>query len=165
LAIDCGVHEYDLAEWFTGNRVVSVMARNLSIVDPAVAEAGDVDNLVALLDLDGGISAVVDLSRNARYGDDVRTEILGSEGAIFIESLNPAQVTVGRRSGMDVLYESHDDAQAAGVLHQAEAFVAAVSRSLVASPGYEESARAVVIGLAVQEAAGSGGSVTVPHTA
>ena len=77
LAIDCGVHEYDLAEWFTGQRVVRVRAHAAPIVDRSLAEVGDVDNLVAVLELDGGAIATVDLSRNCRYGDDVRTELLG----------------------------------------------------------------------------------------
>ena len=78
LAVDCGVHEFDLAEWLTGRAITQVSAWALPIVDPAVGAAGDVDNLVAVLELDGGAVATVDLSRNARYGDDVRTEVLGS---------------------------------------------------------------------------------------
>ena len=46
------------------------------------AAVGDVDNLVAILDIEGGAVATVDLSRNCRYADDVRTEILGADGVI-----------------------------------------------------------------------------------
>ena len=81
LAIDCGVHEYDLAEWLTGRRITRVSAWALPLVEPSVGEAGDLDNLLAVLELEGGAVATVDLTRNARYGDDVRTEILGSQGA------------------------------------------------------------------------------------
>ena len=54
LAIDCGVHEYDLAEWFSGRRVVRVRAYAAPIVDESLAAVGDVDNLVAVLELEGG---------------------------------------------------------------------------------------------------------------
>ena len=54
LAIDCGVHEYDLAEWLTGRTIRRVSAWALPVVDDGVAAAGDVDNLVAVLELDGG---------------------------------------------------------------------------------------------------------------
>ena len=50
------------------------------IVDQSLAAVGDVDNLVAVLELEGGVIATVDLSRNCRFGDDVRTEISGRRG-------------------------------------------------------------------------------------
>ncbi len=116
LAIDCGVHEYDLAEWLTGRRVVSVTAWSLPIVDGGVAAVGDVDNLVAVLELDGGAVATVDLSRNARYGDDVRTEVLGSAGAVFVDLLPTGRARLGDGDGMRELAGSAaDDAMAAGV--------------------------------------------------
>ena len=96
LAIDCGVHEYDLAEWLTGRRVLQVSAWALPIVDagrrrrPVI-----VDNLVAVLELDGGAVATVDLSRNARYGDDVRTEVLGSNGALLVDLLPTSRTRLG----------------------------------------------------------------------
>ena len=95
LAIDCGVHEYDLAEWLTGRRVTGVRAWSLPIVDEAVGAAGDVDNLLAVLRLDDGAMASVDLSRNARFGDDVRTEALGSAGALFVDLLPTGRARLG----------------------------------------------------------------------
>jgi predicted dehydrogenase len=162
LAIDCGVHEYDLAEWLTGCRVERVIGRNLPIVDEALGAAGDIDNLVALLELAGGISAVVDLSRNARYGDDVRTEVLGSDGAIFIELLPHGRTRLATSAGMEVVAGSEViDATAAGVISQALAFAAAVRGDAGAVPGAAESNRAVVIGRAVQRSAEEGREVGV----
>ena len=100
LAIDCGVHEYDLAEWLTGRRVVGVSAWSLPIVDAGVGSAGDVDNLVAVLELDDGAVATVDLSRNARFGDDVRTEVLGSSGAVFVDLLPTGRARIGDGDGV-----------------------------------------------------------------
>ena len=71
-------------------------AWSLPIVDAGVGAAGDVDNLVAVLELDGGAVATVDLSRNARFGDDVRTEVLGSAGRGV---RRPAADGTGARSG------------------------------------------------------------------
>ena len=97
LAIDCGVHEYDLAEWLTGRRMPRVSAWPLPVVEPAVGAAGDLDNLIAVLELEGGAVATVDLSRNARYGDDVRTEVLGSNGALLVDLLPTSRTRLGRR--------------------------------------------------------------------
>jgi len=162
LAIDCGVHEYDLAEWLTGLGIRSVTARNLPVVDRALAAVGDVDNLVALLDLEGGVVATVDLTRNARYDDDVRTEILGSAGAIFVDLLPTGRARLADATGVTEVSGSQvPDATAAGVAGQARAFAAAVRGVAVELPAAEASSRAVGVGRAVQRAAASGERVNV----
>lgn len=160
LAIDCGVHEYDLAEWLTARRVIGVRAWTLPIVDEAVAAAGDVDNLLAVLRLDDGAMATVDLSRNARFGDDVRTEALGSSGAVFVELLPTGRARLGDGTGMhDIPGSTTVDAMAAGVAAQASAFAARVRGGDVELPGAHASARATRIGLAVIESAHTGREV------
>lgn len=162
LAIDCGVHEYDLAEWFTGERVERVHAWNLPVVDENLAAAGDVDNLVAALEMTGDVVATVDLSRNARYDDDVRTEILGAEGAVLIDLLPTGRARIGDGSGMHELAGSQAaDATKAGVIGQAEAFAHAIRNGGSDLPNAADSARATQIGLAVQEAARTGEAVSV----
>jgi predicted dehydrogenase len=166
LAVDCGVHEYDLAEWLTGRRVVRVSAWSLPIVDEGVGRAGDVDNLVAVLELDGGAVATVDLSRNARFGDDVRTEVLGSDGALLVESLPRGRTRVGTSSGLQDLAASEaDDATAAGLVEQARAFAAAARGAPLDVPGVAASGRATRIGQAVIEAALTGRSVAIEEAA
>jgi predicted dehydrogenase len=154
LAIDCGVHEYDLAEWLTGERVERVSARNLPIVSEAVGQAGDVDNLVALLDLTGGATAVVDLTRNARYGDDVRTEILGAEGALFVDLLPTGRTRLATSAGVSVVEGFEvEGATLAGIVGRAQALAAAVRGEPQELPGAAASDRAVAIGRAVQRSA------------
>ncbi len=153
LAIDCGVHEFDLAEWLTGLRVESVSARNLPLVDPALGDVGDVDNLVAVLDLSGGAVATVDLSRNCRYGDDVRTEILGADGAIFVDLLPTGLTRLATATGTEVVAGSVvDDAFHAGILAQADAFARIAMGEVLDYPDAAASTRAVAIGRAVQAA-------------
>jgi predicted dehydrogenase len=166
LAVDCGVHEYDLAEWLTGRRVVRVSAWSLPIVDEDVGRAGDVDNLVAVLELDGGAVATVDLSRNARFGDDVRTEVLGSGGALLVESLPHGRARVGTGSGLhDLAGSEADDAMAAGLAEQARAFAAAARGAPVDVPDAAASGRATRIGQAVIEAARTGRAVAIEEAA
>jgi predicted dehydrogenase len=157
LAIDCGVHEYDLAEWLTGRHITRVSAWSMPIVEASVGAAGDVDNLVAVLDLDDGGVATVDLSRNARYGDDVRTEILGSDGALFVDLLPTGATRLGTAAGVVAVEGSQvDDATAAGVVAQALAFSSAVRGGDGEVPGAGASASATAVGHAVVEAASTG---------
>ena len=161
LAIDCGVHEYDLAEWFTGRRIVRISAWSLPIVEPSVGEVGDLDNLVAVLELEGGAVATVDLSRNGRYGDDVRSEVLGSDGALLIDLLPTSRARIGTASGMqEINGSSVEDAMAAGVAEQARAFAAAVRGDAVDVPTATASIRSTLVGRAVAEAARTGTPVT-----
>lgn len=162
LAIDCGVHEYDLAEWFTGRRVTRVRAFAAPIVDRSLAEVGDVDNLVAILELDGGGVATVDLSRNCRYADDVRSEILGSAGALLIDLLPSGRVRWGSADGMiDLDDVDAADVMSAGVAGQAVAFAAAVRGAAPAGPGALASARATLIGHAIQTSMRTGEAIVI----
>lgn len=153
LAVDCGVHEFDLAEWLTGLPIERVAAHQLPLVDLSLGEVGDVDNLVAVLDMAGGVVATVDLSRNCRYGDDVRTEILGSEGAIFVDLLPSSRTRLATAAGFETVVET-PDAFYSGILAQAEAFAAAVRGAAVEIPLAVASTRAVAVGRAVQAAVG-----------
>jgi predicted dehydrogenase len=157
LAVDCGIHEFDLIEWLTGRSVTRVLARPLPVVDESLAVVGDVDNLVVLVELDDGAVATVDLSRNARYADDVRTEVLGSNGALFVEMLPAGRLRIGGPDGIKRLVEADaEDAMAAGVAEQARAFVRRIKGGNGPVPGAGEANRALAIALAARESADRG---------
>ena len=155
LAIDCGVHEYDLAEWFFGSPVRAVRAWNLTLVEKSLATVGDVDNLCAVLEFDDSRTAFVDLSRNCRYGDDVRTEILGSDGAIYVDLLPTGRTRLATKDGVvEVEGSQVADATAAGIQNQLDTFAREVSvRGSTDFAGGEASARSTQIGHAVNLAA------------
>ncbi len=162
LAVDCGVHEFDLTEWLTGMTVSSVTARNLPLADPSLADVGDVDNLVAVLDLADGAAATVDLSRNCRYGDDVRTEILGEEGAVFVDLVPSGRTRLATSTGIEIVSGSETaDATAAGIKEQAIAFSMSMRGGEVDVPGADASTRALLIARAVQKAAQSRRTIQV----
>ena len=163
LAIDCGVHEYDLAEWFFGEPALSVMAWKLPIVDKSLEAVGDVDNLCLVIEFAGSRRAFVDLSRNCRYGDDVRTEILGSEGAIFIDLLPTGRTRLANKDGVvEVAGSQVSDATAAGVENQLTAFVQAIrGNGSMKVPSGQDSARSTQIGHAAIRSAHSGAKVAI----
>ena len=163
LAIDCGVHEYDLAEWFFGSPVRAVRAWNLSLVEKSLAAVGDVDNLCAVLEFDDARTAFVDLSRNCRYSDDVRTEILASNGAIFIDLLPTGRTRLATKDGVtEVSGSLAVDATAAGVENQLDAFATEVAnQGSIDFPDGGASARATQIGHAVNLSAKTGVRVEV----
>ena len=51
--LDMTIHDFDMARYVTGTEVVEVFARGAVRVDPAFAEAGDVDTAMVVLDARG----------------------------------------------------------------------------------------------------------------
>ena len=136
---------------------LGVSCEALLIVDESLADVGDLDNLLAVLRLTGGVVATVDLTRNARYGDYVRSEVLGSHGAVFVDFLPTAKARLATGAGVETLPGSEvADATAAGVVAQAAVFAAAIRGEEVDYPGARESARATEVGRAVNRSAATG---------
>ncbi len=160
LIVDCGVHDFDLVCWLTGRDVVRIDTRVLPLAEPALAEIDDIDNVLVILDLDDGASALVDLSRNGCYADDVRTELLGERGAVLVESEPHGRTRVGTRAGLETLPAG--DAEATfleGITGGLAAFASAVRGAEIELPGAAESARALRIARAAQASTASGAPV------
>ncbi|MGH2594129.1 MAG: Gfo/Idh/MocA family protein, partial [Anaerolineae bacterium] len=85
--VDMGIHEFDLARWLFDDEIRVVQAVGSALVFPALADVGDLDNACVNLRFGGGAVGTVDLSRNARYGEDIRTEVVGSAGGMFVGAL------------------------------------------------------------------------------
>jgi predicted dehydrogenase len=81
------IHDFDLARWMMRDEVAEVHSYGTSVTRPEVAQYGDVvASLVNLQYRSGGIGNIESYVQ-AVYAYDVRTEILGSKGAIFVGSI------------------------------------------------------------------------------
>jgi inositol 2-dehydrogenase len=89
---DMGVHEFDLARWLMGSEVVRTYSEGECLVFPELKAVGDIDNAIINLKFANGAIGNVDLSRNAIYGYDIRTEVIGSEGSLFMGGLQQTMV-------------------------------------------------------------------------
>ncbi len=88
----------------------------------SLAQVGDIDNAVIALRFVSGALGTVEVSRNAFYGYDIRTEVLGSEGAITIGGHQHLPVLLLTRSGaqhdtVPYLMERFGDAYRAQIQH------------------------------------------------
>jgi myo-inositol 2-dehydrogenase/D-chiro-inositol 1-dehydrogenase len=81
---DMTIHNFDCVRWLMGSEPVEIFAMAATLVDPMIDELGDVDTSIVSIRFDSGGLAVIDNSRRAGFGYDVRTEIFGSEGALFV---------------------------------------------------------------------------------
>ena len=81
------IHDFDLARWLMRDEVAEVHSYATVAIRPEVAQYGDVvAGSVNLQYRNGGIGNIESYVQ-ALYAYDVRTEILGSKGAIFVGSL------------------------------------------------------------------------------
>jgi myo-inositol 2-dehydrogenase/D-chiro-inositol 1-dehydrogenase len=82
---DQTIHFFDLLRWITGDEPVEAFAMGACLVNPAVAELGDVDTSMVMLRMAGGALCQIDSSRRTAYGYDERIEVFGSTGMVESE--------------------------------------------------------------------------------
>ncbi len=160
--IDMGIHEFDLARWLMDDEVAEVHAWGSTAGVPALASVGDYDSAVVNLRFVKGGTGAVEVARTAAYGEDVRTEVVGSEGSVFVGRLPLAQGSCGTRGTvtMDAVDPSQLRFQSAYAA-QVEAFVAAIVGDRPVTPTGEDALEALKISLAARASAESGRPVAV----
>jgi len=84
LILDMAIHDFDLARWLMSSEVERVTAEGTTLVCKVLESVGDIDNALINMRFVSGALGNVEVSRNAFYGYDIRTEILGSEGAVTV---------------------------------------------------------------------------------
>jgi myo-inositol 2-dehydrogenase/D-chiro-inositol 1-dehydrogenase len=97
---DMTIHDFDCVRWLAASEPVEISAMAACLVDPMFAELGDVDTSIVSIRFESGALAVIDNSRRSGFGYDVRTEIFGSEGALFVGFHQDTPVTALTGSGV-----------------------------------------------------------------
>ena len=87
------IHDFDLARWLMRDEIAEVHAYTTVAIRPEVANYGDVVASVVNLSYRQGAIGNVESYVQAVYGYDVRTEIVGSKGAILVGSLRQTPAT------------------------------------------------------------------------
>jgi inositol 2-dehydrogenase len=100
LIADMAAHDFDLGRWLMGSEVQRVYSEGGCLVYPELQDVGDIDNAVVNLRFASGAIGNVDVSRNAVYGYDIRTEVLGSEGGLMISKIRQTPILVMTRDGV-----------------------------------------------------------------
>ena len=151
--VDMAVHDYDIACWFLGGRPVEVSAVRQARVYPELEALGDLDNaLVTIRFADGG-AAVTHVSRTCAYGHDIRCEIVGREGSVFVGDASAGVLTARDRKRFPQDFrERFADAYRA----ELAAFVDACRGGPRLGAGLDEDRAAVEIGVAARASAVAG---------
>jgi scyllo-inositol 2-dehydrogenase (NAD+) len=88
------IHDFDLARWMMRDEVTEVHAHTTSAIRPEIEQFGDVVASVVNLKFSKGAIGNIESNAQASYGYDVRTEVVGSKGSIFIGSVHRTPMTL-----------------------------------------------------------------------
>jgi len=91
---DMAVHDLDMARFLMGCEPVKVLAMgSCQVSDVQDLEGPEAyDTATIIVRFENGKDAVIDVCRKAAYGYDQRAEVLGQEGMLMSENLQPSSV-------------------------------------------------------------------------
>jgi predicted dehydrogenase len=160
-----GIHEFDLARWLMADEVVEVHAFGSSVAWPELATVGDVDSAVVNLRFAGGATGTVEMARTTTYGEDVRTEVLATDGSVWVGHLPISHGSwSGGGAGSSVASDLGDPAVPrfeSAYAAQTRAFVDAILEDRPVEVTGADSAAALTIALAAGRSMREGRAVTV----
>ena len=157
--VDMAAHDYDAACWFLGQEPVEAYAARQSTVYPELEDLGDLDNAAVTVRFDGGGIAALHISRTCPWGHDVRAEIVGDEGSLFVGLPAPAELST--RAHAPGFPQDYRELFADAYVAELEAFVEAVAGGEPAGAGLEDDRRAVAVGVAARASAVAGRPLAV----
>ncbi len=97
---DMLIHDFDIFRWILDDEAETVHANASCLVDPAIAEAGDVDSTAVTIRTRRGRLCQINTSRRAAYGYDQRFEVLGSAGMLQAGNHAPTEVVSSTASAV-----------------------------------------------------------------
>jgi myo-inositol 2-dehydrogenase / D-chiro-inositol 1-dehydrogenase len=159
--VDMSIHDIDIARFVTGQEIVSVEAfgARLGKQSADFEAANDWDTTVLNLRFSGGALGSIVNSRQAGYGYDIHTDILGDNGGLKVGYERYTPITpYSRETGAQhdyVPYFPERFAQAYAA--ELAAFVQAVQSDRPVAPTGQDGLAALRVALAATESARQGG--------
>jgi predicted dehydrogenase len=101
------IHDFDLARWLMRDEVSEVHAYTTTAIRPEVAQFRDVVASVVNLKYLHGAIGNVESYVQALYAYDVRTEVIGSKGSIFVGRLKKTPATFLTTHGSNEILADH----------------------------------------------------------
>ncbi len=155
--VDMASHDYDAACWFLGQEPIEAYAARQVSVYPELEALGDLDNAAVTVRFDGGGIAALHISRTCPWGHDVRVEVVGDEGSVFVgNAASRPSVTLMTRADGATFPQDYRELFADAYAAELAAFAAACTGDGPPGPGLEDDRRAVAIGVAARASAVAG---------
>jgi predicted dehydrogenase len=101
------IHDFDLARWMMRDEVTEVHSYTTVAIRPEIAKYGDVVASVVNLKYAQGAIGNIESYVQAIYAYDVRTEVVGSKGSVFVGSLSKTPATFLATHGATEILADH----------------------------------------------------------
>ncbi|HEV8536644.1 MAG TPA: Gfo/Idh/MocA family oxidoreductase [Candidatus Limnocylindria bacterium] len=157
---ESAIHDLDGACWMLSDEPIGVRATLATVHDPRSTPAPD----LALVQMRFASGALADIEtmRGARYGYDIRGEILCERGAVMVGGFAQTMLTVlGEGERRQDLFAGFLERYADAYLAEVRDFVDGVTDRRAPAVSGDEGKRALAIALAAERAASDGVEVTI----
>ena len=146
------IHDFDMARWLMQDEVAEVHSYTTSVIRPELAGYGDIVAGVVNLKFSKGGIGNIDSHAQALYAYDVRTEIIGSKGSVFVGTIQGAPATfLSSAGGSAVLADHFLSRFADAYLLEARDFVHTVLSGKAPRVNGEDGLRALEIAVAAEK--------------
>jgi inositol 2-dehydrogenase len=149
---DAAIHDFDLVRWLMGDEVVAVHCFAGLLACPELAQFNDIDACLVNLRLARGGIGNVEAFRKSTYGYDIRTEILGTKGALHVGCLRHTADSV--LTGAGILYDVVDHwltRFAEAYVGEMRSFVGAILAGKSVGPTGDDGRHALAIALTAEQ--------------
>jgi predicted dehydrogenase len=162
LFIDSGIHDLDLARWIMRDEVTGVSASGAIVACHDLSDVQPIDVGTIDLRFRGGALGTIQIYRNAIYGYDIRTEVIGTEGSVLVGDLRHYPVEILRADAIRHTMAHHwlERFAEAYTLEVAD-WVERVTAGRPPAVTGEDGIRAVELALAAEESRMSGRQIDV----
>lgn len=161
--LDTSSHDYDVIRWLSGSEARSIVADGVTTAYPELEALGDKDTTMTIIRLANGALAHVDACRVSVYGYDVRAEVVGTTGAVFMD--------IGKSSDAHIMKKSWESNEfsywymqrfAEAYRAELEGFAGSILADAPTKVTAKDGRAAVEIGLAARKSMDEGRAVAVP---
>ncbi|WP_433507749.1 inositol 2-dehydrogenase [Pseudonocardia halophobica] len=160
---DMTIHDFDMARFLLGE-VVEVQAMGANLIEPYIAEAGDIDSAVVVLRSADGALAQITNSRRCVFGYDQRVEAFGATGMLTAQNQLPTSVRYAGpdRSEAAAPYQNFFlERYSAAYALELDHFLTAVESGTAPSPSFADGRAALVLADAAAESLRTGTAVRI----
>jgi inositol 2-dehydrogenase len=98
--LDMLSHDFDMARYLMGKEVKEVYVKGDALLYNEIKQKGDLDVVTISFEFEGGGYGLIHGSRKSVFGYDLRTEIMGTDGTIYVGSQTDPNLAVGSKDGL-----------------------------------------------------------------
>ena len=161
---DMSIHDLDMVRFFV-DEIVAVTATGANVVANEIAEAGDIDSAVLVLQGADGVLCSITNSRRCAFGYDQRLEVFGELGMLSAANQLPTSVRFSGARQTEVAppyFHFFLDRYTPAYRAELDHFVTAIEKGTPFSPGFADGRAALVLADAANESLRTGTTVTLP---